>query len=349
MVCVLTFGVWFQAAAEDGSADDLVITENGITWLDLPDHKNGTTSFDIWMSPGRAFTGFLFRAPDAENGELVYLRHHQQGNPDAWQYHPRYNGHQAYQIYQGEGFAGVAHVAMGEWLSGELVVQGDQAVLRIEGEVIAAASDLQRDAVSGQIGVWSLRGERRFRNLSFSPVIENLSESVAMPDGPAHPEGLIEDWSFSAPISEADVASGIPVMTYPVRLAAGHRGLVDMSPLAPLTPDGNTIVASVTLAAPTDQMVQLDLAFSDKVKVFLNGRELYSGSDVFLTRDYRFLGTAGFNDTVPLYLKAGDNQLEIAVSEQEGGWTVGGILRGGEGVEVRPRAEAGVDDGMRSE
>ena len=189
MVCVLTFGVWFQAAAEDGSADDLVITENGITWLDLPDHKNGTTSFDIWMSPGRAFTGFLFRAPDAENGELVYLRHHQQGNPDAWQYHPRYNGHQAYQIYQGEGFAGVAHVAMGEWLSGELVVQGDQAVLRIEGEVIAAASDLQRDAVSGQIGVWSLRGERRFRNLSFSPVIENLSESVAMPDGPAHPEG----------------------------------------------------------------------------------------------------------------------------------------------------------------
>ena len=336
IICASCIALTAPAIAETEAHEELIITENGITWLDLPDHKNGTTTFDLWMSPGRAFTGFLFRAPDAQNGEILYLRHHQQGNPDAWQYHPRYNGHQAYQIYQGEGFAGVTNVTMGEWVSGELIVSDDQAILRVNGEVVAAIGDLIREPASGQIGVWSLRGERRFRNLSFSPEVEDISALVPPPQDRFAPEGLIADWSFSAPVS-AEAAISPEGVTYENALSAGHRGLVDMNQLAPLSSEANTLFASVTVASPEAQMVLLDLAFSDKASVFLNGELLYVGSDVFLTRDYRFLGTAGFNDTVPLYLSAGDNQLEIAVIEQEGGWTIGGILRGGEGVTTRLR------------
>ncbi|WP_022693853.1 LamG domain-containing protein [Ponticaulis koreensis] len=336
IICASCIALSAPALAETGAHEELIITENGITWLDLPDHKNGTTSFELWMSPGRAFTGFLFRAPDAQNGEILYLRHHQQGNPDAWQYHPRYNGHQAYQIYQGEGFAGVTNVTMGEWVSGELVVSDDRAILRVNGEVVAAVGDLIRDPESGQIGVWALRGERRFRNLSFSSEVEDISALVPPPQEQVSSEGLIADWSFSASVS-AEVAVSPEGVVYENALSAGHRGLVDMNQLTPLSSEANTIFASVTVTSPEPQMVLLDLAFSDKASVFLNGELLYSGTDVFLTRDYRFLGTAGFNDTVPLYLNAGDNQLEIAVTEQEGGWTIGGTLRGGEGVTTRLR------------
>lgn len=291
------------------------------------------------MEPGRAFTGLLFRAQDEYNGEVIYIRHHQQGNPDAWQYHPKYNDHQAYQIYQGEGFAGVALVRMGEWVSAELIVNDDQALLRIDGEVIAAVGDLQRDAQSGRLGVWALRGERRVREVSFSQDAEHLTTSIPIPPIADAPEGLIDEWSFSQIMSEADAHDVLKrsAANYAADLSVGHRNLVDMAPLATIEPGLNTIIASVSLQSPSDQMVLLNLAFSDKASVFLNGQWLYAGSDIFRSRDYRFLGTAGFYDTVPLYLKSGENTLEIAVTEQEGGWTVGGILREATDVTVRPR------------
>lgn len=43
--------------------------------------------------------------------------------------------------------------------------------------------------------------------------------------------------------------------------------------------------------------------FSDYVLVYLNDRLLYYGSDPFMSRDYRFLGTIGFFDMLNLHLK----------------------------------------------
>jgi hypothetical protein len=38
------------------------------------------------------------------------------------------------------------------------------------------------------------------------------------------------------------------------------------------------------------------------------------------SRDYRFLGSIGWYDTIYLPLVAGDNELVVAVSEDLGGW-----------------------------
>jgi hypothetical protein len=47
-----------------------------------------------------------------------------------------------------------------------------------------------------------------------------------------------------------------------------------------------------------------------------------SGDDTYRSRDYRFLGSIGWYDTLFLPLISGDNDLVVAVSEDFGGWGV---------------------------
>ena len=66
----------------------------------------------------------------------------------------------------------------------------------------------------------------------------------------------------------------------------------------------------------------LEIGFSDRVVVYLNGRALFRGNDTYRSRDYRFLGSIGFWDALFLPLLEGDNELVVAVSETFGGWGV---------------------------
>ncbi len=56
--------------------------------------------------------------------------------------------------------------------------------------------------------------------------------------------------------------------------------------------------------------------------MYLNGRALYRGDDTYRSRDYRFLGSIGYYDTLYLPLAEEDNELVAAVSEDFGGWGV---------------------------
>ena len=69
-------------------------------------------------------------------------------------------------------------------------------------------------------------------------------------------------------------------------------------------------------------MRALELGFSDRALVYLGGRALFRGDDAYRSRDYRFLGSIGWYDTLFLPLVAGPNDLVIAVSEDFGGWGV---------------------------
>jgi hypothetical protein len=76
----------------------------------------------------------------------------------------------------------------------------------------------------------------------------------------------------------------------------------------------------------------MELGFSDRAVVYLNGRALFRGSDTYRSRDYRFLGSIGWFDTVFLDLREGDNELVVAVSETLGGWGIQGRLSDPAGV-----------------
>jgi hypothetical protein len=78
----------------------------------------------------------------------------------------------------------------------------------------------------------------------------------------------------------------------------------------------------VLIRSDRARTVRLDLGFSDRAVVFLNGRPLYRGDDGYRTRDYRFLGSIGWWGSLYLALEPGDNELVVAVSEDFGGWGV---------------------------
>ena len=80
--------------------------------------------------------------------------------------------------------------------------------------------------------------------------------------------------------------------------------------------------ARAAIRSEQAQTKRLDFGFSDRAAVFLNGRLLYRGDDGYRSRDYRFLGSIGYFDSLYLPLEAGDNELVVAVSEDFGGWGV---------------------------
>lgn len=308
---------------------------HGITWIDVPEIENGTVEVDLKLSKGRGFTGLLFRASDEMNGEKFYLRHHQQGKPDAWQYHPRYNGHQAYQIYQGDGFAGNTNVPQDEWITLTLAFSGDNAQVSVNGDVIATMDDLKRESIKGRIGFRTLFGERSIRNIRVSEQVDLEVMKAADEDVAADPN-LIQSWRVSQPFEAAQVQSFMqPEIIGPVvTVKASHRGIADLNTVAPIADDKNTVLASIEVTSETKQKAELEFGFSDKAAVYVNGALAYRGADKFRSRDYRFLGTVGFYDTVTLDLNAGLNTISVGVSEKEGGWAIAGRLLADETVKV---------------
>ena len=105
-------------------------------------------------------------------------------------------------------------------------------------------------------------------------------------------------------------------------LAAEPSGLTDLARVNGIRDGRNTVLARTTLDAEREEVRVLELGFSDRAVVFLNGRALYRGDDTYRSRDYRFLGSIGYFDTLFLPLVAGANDLVVAVSEDFGGWGI---------------------------
>lgn len=98
---------------------------------------------------------------------------------------------------------------------------------------------------------------------------------------------------------------------------------------------GNVMIARVIIQSDKDQVKPLSFGFSDYVTVYLNDKALYFGSDNFMSRDYRFLGTIGFFDMIFLPLKKGSNELWFVVSEDFGGWGVKAKFSDMSGLELK--------------
>jgi hypothetical protein len=65
--------------------------------------------------------------------------------------------------------------------------------------------------------------------------------------------------------------------------------------------------------------------------------------DNYQSRDYRFLGSIGYFDTLYLPLTQGANELLLAVSEDQGGWGVQAKLESLAGVTVEEEVPPSLD------
>jgi len=88
-----------------------------------------------------------------------------------------------------------------------------------------------------------------------------------------------------------------------------------------------TVLAKQTLTTTSAARVPFHLGYSDEVTVFLNGAPLFTADDSYSFDRPRREGLIGLDQgTVYLPLRAGENELVLAVTDVFGGWGLMGLL-----------------------
>lgn len=306
---------------------------------------DGVVEADLAVTRERAFHGIVWRFQGSEDFESFFVRPHQVGNPDAVQYTPVNHGISSWQLYHGPGFWAPVAFPIDAWFTIRVAFAGTRADVFV-GDLstpVLRIPELKRSPAPGGIGLQVGGPGLCMARFAWSPR-QPVLEDVSAPAGAAHP-GTIRDWEVSDPFPEADLAGvthlqpGAVIGRSWTPLAAEASGLLDLSRAHGVRDGRNTVLVRATVHSAGDLVAPLRIGFSDRAAVFLNGQALFRGDDTYRSRDYRFLGSIGYWDTVYLPLRAGDNDLVISVSEDLGGWGVQGRLDGAGFTAVPPRRE----------
>ena len=328
-----------------------LLLREGAAWLRDSRFENGTIEFDIAFSEVSGFPGIAFRAATHADYELFYLRENLSGQPHATQYTPVLHGLYAWQIYAGPAWEATARWTYDRWMHVKLVVSGTRAELYVDGDdsPVQVIPRLRGPEGAGEVGVLAGPGAARFANfvVRAAGAPSPAGTPPAVPDSapPAvndsTPAGIVRTWRVSAPFAGslmtgvADLAAVPGPATWDT-LGVEERGIANLARLAGNGNGRDTVVAAVTITSDRARTVPVRFGFSDRVRVYLNGRMLYAGNDGFGTHDPDFLGIVGLFDELALPLKRGPNELWFAVSETFGGWAITADLPDRDGITVSP-------------
>ena len=291
---------------------------------------DGVIEFDVAFAQERNFVGVMWRWEDAKNYEEFYLRPHQSGNPDANQYQPVFNGVAAWQLFYGERYSAPTKYDFNQWIHVKIVAAGENAEVYLKDMTTPALfiDELMRGTKPGKVGLSAGNfAAAYFANFSFTPLDDPPLKGKAKAPETA-PAGTVLAWMVSSPIDGKSLENKYRLTPADKqnlswkKLASETDGLTNLARIQGLEKDKNTAFARLTIQSDSEQIKKLRFGFSDIVKVYFNDRLIYGGSDLYSSRDYRFLGTVGLFDELYLPLKKGDNELWLAVTENFGGWGV---------------------------
>ena len=349
----------FDTSAWDISADEsrvepyrgrsALLLREGTAWLRGSRFQNGTIEFDIAFSDVPGFPGIAFRAATDSDYELFYLRENLSG-PHATQYTPVLHGQWAWQIYSGPAWEATVRWTYDRWMHVKLVVSGTRAELYVDGDsAVQVIPRLRGPEGAGEVGVRAGSGAVRFANFVVRPAdaasLAGTASALPTSTPPAVPDstpaGIVRTWRVSTPFAESLMTGAADVAAVPApatwnTLGIEERGIANLARLAGNANGLNTVVAAVTITSDRARPVPVRFGFSDRVRVYLNGRMLYAGNDGFGTHDPDFLGIVGLFDEVTLPLNRGPNELWFAVSETFGGWAITADLPDRDGIRVSP-------------
>jgi hypothetical protein len=287
---------------------------------------DGTLELELAVGPERGFPGVVWRLVDDENYESFFVRPHQVGNPDAVQYTPVFNDVSAWQLYHGEGYWAPIAFPIGEWFRIRVVFAGSRAEVFVADEQALSVRELKLPAGPGRVGIATGGATIHVASFAYGPEARLGPEPPPLPA----PDGVVAAWDVSDPFPEDELDPAAP-RTW-TRLATESTGLANLARVHGIREGRNTVLARVVMRSERACTTRMDFGFSDRAVVFLNGRPLYGGDDGYRSRDYRFLGSIGWWDSLYLELEPGDNELVIAVSEDFGGWGVQARFPEGSGL-----------------
>ena len=288
---------------------------------------NGIVEFDIMFSANRGFMGLGFRANEnLDTAENFYFRSHQENNPDANQYNPIFNNNSSWQLFYGEQYAAPIDYKHDQWQHVKILINGDEAEFYLDSDQpFLHIDDLHTDRATGSLYLTSNFNEAYFSNFSIIETdnVEFLGSTAPYPPAPA---GLISSWNASTnTVSFDSLGANIDVDQLVqgwanVNVEQNH--IANISRVLSYSADSNTALVRLNISADEATVKPINFGFSDNVKVYVNGLIVFEGSDVYRSRDYRYLGTVGLWDSVYLNLQQGENEVVFAIAENFGGWGI---------------------------
>jgi hypothetical protein len=301
---------------------------NGMAWIEDVEFEDGFVEFDVAFTPDRGFTGALFRLQDPENYEHFYLRPHQSGQPDANQYTPVFNGVSGWQLYHGPGYGVPIVYPYNQWIHVRVAFSGSRGEAHIDSdEPLLFMHELKREPRPGKVGLSSFLAQAHFSNFSYQEV-PGLSLTGTGGQAPAAPEGAVMNWSVSSAFAESRLEGKDALEAVDsdgliwTSVNAESTGITNLARAAHIADETNTVFAGVSVPSETARSVPVRFGYSDRVRLYCNGRLVYRGDNGYRSRDFRYLGTIGLFDIVYLPLREGDNEIWFAVSESFGGWGI---------------------------
>ncbi len=332
-----------EARVETHLGKQALKLHNGSVIADTVVFSDGVIEFDIAYVEQTIFAGAGWRAESDQRYEDMYVRGHLNNKPDALQYTPTENGLSAWQIFSDENAIAAVSQKFDDWNHVKIVVEGDRADIYFNSDTPSLhVPDLKTDIKQGFVSLraFSLADlPAYFTNLTIRRLDRGehvVGEAKPSPDLPG---GVINEWSISAPVSEAAVSAltlddQITEDLTWHNLEAETNGIANIAKLSRPTREANTVFARLNITSDQAQMKEMKFGYSDRVRIYLNGKRVYAGNAGWRQRDYRFLGTVGFHDSVGLDLKQGRNELLVAVSETFGGWAWAGAIEDRAGISM---------------
>lgn len=299
---------------------------NGFAWLEGLSFTDGTVEFDVAFTPERGFAGPMFRVQSTNDYEHFYLRPHQSGQPDANQYTPVIHSVSGWQLYHGNGYSAPTPYRFDEWMHVRIAFAGNRAEVFIDSdEPTVVIPELKRPLQAGTVGLTAFLADVHYSAFRYTDTPPKLRSPAPQPP-PAAAPGTVLSWQLSPPVPEqtlsglTELPAGFSSSLEWRPLDAEATGITNLARISPLTDEANTVWVRWAPRAESPRRVRF--GYSDRVRVFCNGRLHYGGSNLYRSRDYRYLGTIGLFDEIYCPLEDGKNEILFAVSESFGGWGI---------------------------
>ncbi|MCL4544525.1 MAG: DUF1080 domain-containing protein [Chloroflexi bacterium] len=280
---------------------------------------------DVAITGPDGYAGLIFAAQDPANYELVYV-YPEKGAPGWIQYDPVMHGSNTWQIYHGPPCQTPAPVPAGEWVHLALDVYPDRVAVLL-GDVVAPqlVVSLMHGRSRGRIGLWSYVPTNRGPAYLGQPAISLISAATPPVYASWTPSPTtITQWLVSSPEVLASVTTPPQPDATWQRVHVEKNGTMNLNRL--FSPEGRAVVYAYAAVHATDTTkATISLGFSDRLRLWLNGRQIYGGEHCW--DPPRSDGRIRLNQArVPVDLQAGQNTILAEVSELESAFGWGFIL-----------------------
>jgi hypothetical protein len=305
--------------------------------------SDGTIEFDV-NTIGRGAPGIAFRQQDEGNFELLYLR------PDpscpafraCMQYAPQTHGVLLWDLFP--QYQTRAPLRENGWNHIKMVVSGRRMNIFVNDATSPTleVGRLEGDAMKGGL---RLQGPATFANMVITPdAVDGLSPDPIR-DSLEGDRGLVRNWRLS-PFSELPNGKDATYSEMPgasqewKAISTERNGLVNLSreygrPL----PEAKRAVAwlKTTITSDRKQTKKVDVGWTRELWVFVNGKLVYAGKNLFEVEDARKYPDARCsleNGAFTAPLEAGDNEVAVAIANNFFGWGMMLRLADPEGIHL---------------